>query len=422
MKKIFLLIFLYVFIFNFKADPQFCNLSSPYEWIFDQSRYYLYGCDENLGVAVSVRGEFSFNVSGYGGQDIFIDGKDTKFKNKVNPCNFLGGPQNEIYSFYGVDLDYEQGLYIENFNKYAGSTSNEIRDLSGDIFLGAINFSLEKWFSEVFRLGFYIPWYKFKLKNLKISDLSNKNVFEYFLMVDIDKKFEELAFKIQNYDLNGFGDCDLLFSWQDNFMEKRDFISSISCSLRSGLHLPTGKYVNSEDTLLKIPFGYDSLWGIPFGGSIEIDIGKYFDIGLSIDCISLFGDIRERYIKTDLRQTELLFTTKSYSFVNPGFKQKYTLYLGAHNKEKVFSLMIAYQYNKQNESDITVCSDEHSSIIAGTMQRLDSWTTHHVVFNLEWRPEFKNTDFLFSFFTKIGFNGERALVADVIGFSSIVSF
>ncbi len=422
MKKFLLLIFLFLFFVNSKSDLQFCNLSSPYEWIFDQSRYYLYGCDENYCVAVSVRGEFSYNVDGYGGHDIFVDGKDTKFKSKVNPCNFLGGPQNEISSFYGVDLDYDSGLYIENFTKYGGATANEVRDFNGNVFLGAVNFSIEKWFAEVFRLGFYIPWYNFKLKNLEISDLSNKNYFEYYLSSNIDEIFFEKAFKFQDYNLSGFGDCDLLFSWQDNFMEKRDFISSISCALRAGLHFPTGKYVNTEDTLLKIPFGYDSLWGIPFGGSIEIDVGKYFDMGLSIDCISLFGDIRERYIKTDLRQTELLFATKSYSFINSGFKQKYTLYLGLHNKEKVFSITSAYQYNKQNESDITVCSDQYSSAIAGTMQRLDSWTAHHVIFNAEWRTGIKNEDLVFSFFTKIGFNGERALVADTLGFSGLISF
>lgn len=131
------------------------------------------------------------------------------------------------------------------------------------------------------------------------------------------------------------GDSEILISWQRYFLEERDIMTGIFASIRTGLYLPTKMWNEfTQKSFLKIPLGYDSGMGIPFGGTIEVDVTNFFGCGINADCVTFLPSLFERTIKTDLRQTDMLISNTALSFVNPGFRESFSVYTTLFNEEK----------------------------------------------------------------------------------------
>lgn len=414
-KNFYLLLF--IILFKTNSDPQFINFSSPYEWTFDQIRLFLYPDAENgdKGLNLSLNTEFGFDSKG------FTSSKKTAFSNKNEskktiPINFMGKKENFMNLFLGNNLSNNLGKFLQNYNLMKGQNSYGDISANGKFSFDAFYFSAEKWLTENIRFGFYLPLYSLNIKNINFSLNSNDEFFEYYL--NDSKEFFENEYKSsKNYQKTGFGDSNLIFSWQDSFTEYRDLIRSITFSLRGGFQLPTGTYFDNDNTFFKIPFGYDALWGVLVGGSFEATFGKYFSPGISVDITSMFGKIKKRKIKTDQSQRDTFLLKMENSLVSPGFKEKYTLYGSLHDLEKSFLFTFGYQFNKQNESEIIVCSSEIPSKIASFMESLECWTTHHLFLNLQKNISKDNKDYLIGVFGKFGFNGENSIVSNSLGLS-----
>ncbi|MCL5875835.1 MAG: hypothetical protein M1114_05170, partial [Candidatus Dependentiae bacterium] len=97
-----------------------------------------------------------------------------------------------------------------------------------------------------------------------------------------------------------------------------------------GFNLPTGKKQN-EDLLMAVPFGYDGAYGIFGGAGIDILLAYIMKLGLDVELLHLFGNTRERRIKTNIDQTELLLLQKVSAYKDWGLYQRFNLYAKVYN-------------------------------------------------------------------------------------------
>jgi hypothetical protein len=81
----------------------------------------------------------------------------------------------------------------------------------------------------------------------------------------------------------------------------------------------------------------------------------------------------------------------------------FSVYCIGHDIEKTFLATLAYQYNKQNESDIILCQTTFSNLIAQTADILENWTNHNLIFILQGTYPFQNNSIGIQGFFKLGF-------------------
>ncbi len=415
MNKTKILFFLYYFYIESNYSIQHLNFFEPYEFLLDINR--LATDHRSCSWQIGLRGEFGFNFKGYP-----LDSKDALLQNyncktiATNPAQYLNILESDFASFLGTKTQENDGQFAQQFNPYSGSTAAQLLVFKGDLTIQAMTGLIEFWMTKQIKIGYYCPLYDLHLKSLNHTQNNKTLFFENSICPDIYAIYQKNAPPTIPYELIGLGDSQILLSWQNYFYENRDFISGLFASLRAGIYLPTGmQKENYLQTFLKIPLGYDTSWGIPFGGSIEVDIGCYGGVGISADCITFFPKLMNRIIKTDMRQTDMLTLSESKSLLNPGFKESFSVYCIGHDIEKTFLATLAYQYNKQNESDIILCQTTFSNLIAQTADILENWTNHNLIFILQGTYPFQNNSIGIQGFFKLGFSGCRSIVCNSTG-------
>lgn len=410
---------------NIFSAPQRINLFNPYEWIFDKARFDTYP-DQNDGIifSPSIRFEQSIVSDGYIVVNDEIESSNT-WRTKVNPLKYLGEYENLYAAFLGNKKNSSLSSIANQYTRNNGFGTQSSIDFTGDVSCQAFNINLETFFTREFKIGWYVPLYTINISNFNYKIPNNEGFFEQYNNDMLKNMFESYGFKLKKDSFGGIGDSLLLMAYQDGIIERRDFITGITYGARLGFHLPTKcKNFTYEDNIIQVPLGNDAAWGIAFGGSLEVDLGKNFGFGISADCIKMYGEIKQRRIKTDVRQNNILLLTKELSYIDPGFQESFTLYTSYHDSNKKYTGTLAYQYFKQNDSEIIICSDYFSSTIANTHEKLEPWTTHHIVAVGTYKPDIKNNniDPLISIFGKYGFNGSRSIVISSIGFELGILF
>lgn len=414
-KKYFIIFLAFIIAKNYAI--QNTNIPNSYDWLFDSVRLGNFPDSSFSGIAFKGRFEKSFHTDGYlsDDEDCMLIKKEM-WRIKSNPLQYLEDHENIFTAFLGNESSEKIGSFLQQYTLYGGVTGNNLAVPLGKVSFDAINFSAECWVSENLRLGFYWPLYKIELSNVSWVEQNKKNQFEQYItdkLLDTISNYTDL--NIKNYSLFGFGDSLLLISWQDSFIENREIITGITCSMRAGLHLPTKSLKDTENSLLRLSLGMDSGIGIHMGGAFAIDLGYYNTFGIAADCTKLFGKITKRRIKTDLRQTDLVLLAKELSYINPGFKQQFFIYSDFHTLQNNWNGTFGYQYIKQNESDILLCTDKYINSISEGMQRLESWSTHSLVGLIQKQWNINNSLLITGIFGKWGFNGSRAIVCNSIG-------
>jgi hypothetical protein len=408
-------LFLSLFFLVTSWSVQHLNFFEPYEYLLDVNRIAF--SKKKGSFQCGVRAEYGFDFRGYP-----VDMKDSVLKGyncrttKSNCAQYIDLYESDFASFMGgQEIDFA-GQYAQRGTPYGGQTASQLLAFDGQLGVSSLTLNFEYWIAKYIKIGYYAPFYRINLQTLTHVVNERQKTFESALLQDIFSVYQSAAYQVTPYSLTGFGDSECIVSWQRYFYENRDFISGIFASLRAGLYLPS-PYQSCDymDTFLKIPLGYDCAWGIPFGGALEIDINKYGGAGISADCIAFFGKIRDRFVRTDMRQTDLLTLEKVSSFVQPGFKESFSVYAVGHNLEKTVSGTLAYQYNKQNESDIFLCGGNYASLISQSSNLLENWTNHNLVFLCEGAAIYPSVEVGYSAFVKLGLTGCRSIVANTCG-------
>src|SRR4029077_20558487 len=145
-------------------------------------------------------------------------------------------------------------------------------------------------------------------------------------------------------------------------------------------------------------------------------------LAVDVQLMHLFGNTRERRIKTNSEQTDLFLLNKACVFKDPGLLQHFTIWGDLFELWNSFSARVAYQFTKQNESKYFACTDGLDPNIFNDAESLQDWTAHSLIFDFSYTWHRQHVDPKLSAFVKYGFNGKRAIVGDTAGFIFSIAF
>lgn len=281
-----------------------------------------------------------------------------------------------------------------------------------------------------FSFDLHLPVYSMKLKDVYWQELTQDvNDFDLRVKKELTNDFFINVKELGGLNLNGWGktaigDMQALVHWNNDFPQNKPVLKNVNIDLRLGLSLPTGPRRN-EDKLFLFSFGNDKAWGIIFGGGISLNWGCYINGGVDVEFLRLFGNTRNRRIKTDLDQTELLLLEKTEAFKEFGLLERYNLYLEAANILRGFSLRVAYQFLKHNEDKLWILDSHFFNSIANSAESLQDWTIHQLIFKLGYDFSWcfcKQYNPNLSLYFKLPFEGKRSIQAKTFGFAFSLSF
>lgn len=289
-------------------------------------------------------------------------------------------------------------------------------------FSGALSANL--YFARDWRIGFYLPFSKMSLTDVKFIDqtpnIDNLDKLVHTLLTDnLAQNVLELGcLDIGCWERSGVGDLTVLLEWFRDFEQYKPFLKNVRVNWRWGIGFPTGLREN-ENLIFAVPFGYDGAVSMPFGLGLDLRLGRNFQCGLDVQLTQIFGHTRKRRIKTDLQQTELLLLGKTETFKDSGLVQRFNLYFQFYRFIKGLSFKVTYQYLKQGDAEYSLKTQKFPNNIANTSPRLDAFTMHHMIpeftydCGYHWpdgrvRPEF-------NLYLRLPFNGKNVALFPVVG-------
>lgn len=328
-----------------------------------------------------------------------------------------GGPINTSLSQLGQQFNLDDdngttGLFIP----------------CGHLDINNIMLSARRYLKHGFYVSFYLPIIQAQLRDVcwQPAPTTTITTFDNQLgLTVVDQAAQATGVNLSGWKRTGIGDFAAIVWWQRAFAQGRPVLRSVSIGLRSGGVFPTAKKENFNE-LFAFPFGYDAGFGFLMGGTLGLNFWQHLFFGIDIELLYLFGNDRQRLIKTNFAQTDLLLFNKACTYAEPGFVQHFTLFGRANNIKGGLSGMVAYQYTKQQETRYIMSTINTPPAVVNNAESLQSWTVHNIIVGLEydfydptscpeWRP-------YLTFMYKHGFNGSRTMAFDTITAQIAVDF
>lgn len=351
----------------FVASVHTMNLVQPY-YAFMKPRYR-----PDTAFQWGVYAEKGFHFKGYGHDGCSSD-----------PLGIWQHKQNALAMLQGFDSTSPQGTLLSMLqdDQPACSLLCFKGALKHDFSVG---FSGRYYMSHDFSIGAYLPVYKVSLDCPAWSAETTTGC-ERTQQLLLDSFRRTVRTLGQDLDINGWsrvgiGDLTILFEWTRDFEQAKEVLKNVRLNGRVGPSFPIGKRTN-EDLLVAFPFGNDGCTAVVFGGSLEVLLGCYIRCGMDVELTHLFGNTRERRIKIDRDQTELLLLRKACAYIDPGLIQHFNLYLGAYDLYGGLYLNFNYEFYKHGDNRLSLTSNNFSNNIANTAISLEGWTSHHAIFKL----------------------------------------
>lgn len=273
-----------------------------------------------------------------------------------------------------------------------------------------------------FYVDLFLPFAFVSLQDLTYTDLTGVTTFQdyltrEFLTKDLKNIVQDLGdLKLQNWQQSGPGDLVVQLGWNHNFVQDRPWLKNVKTSLFGGATFPTG-IKRDEDLVYSVPFGYDGAFGVFIGGTLEVTWCDLFVGGIDTRFLHLFGHTKNRRIKTDANQTDILLLAKAESYLDQGIVQQYFLYLQARRFFRGMSFGIYYDHLAQHDSELFVKGLSYSSTVANEdTVWLEGWSLHSLIFKLdyEWKNECGDGPRMTLLYRQ-GINGKNALLSSFIG-------
>lgn len=349
---------------------------------------------------------------------------------QVNVLHIWNPDQNALKMLKGFDSLSPIGQKLIQVD----ANDNEVRGhfcVTGDLELkGTFAVSTYWYFWDYLYLSLYLPAYSMQLKNVcwknQTKDITEDDFrVRQYLTDDFFENVKALGnLDLQGWDRTGVGDLTILVEFLRDFPQIRPLLKNVRINARGGLVLPSGKK-EDVDKLFAVPFGYDGATGLLFGGGLDISLGYYFNTGFDVQIINLFGNTRDRRIKTDPQQTELLLLQKVSAYKDWGLVQRFNLYVEMYNIINGFSLLAGYQFFKQGDTTLAFCDCDFPVNVANTANSLQELTMHQAVVKASYDFSVHMCDDAFvwpyvSVYARIPFNGKNVAQIPVIG--AVLSF
>lgn len=279
----------------------------------------------------------------------------------------------------------------------------------------------------------YVPFYKMRLTDVCFADRTGTSApADLRVRNMLTTPIRDIVAEFGNgLDLNGWkrsgaGDFNIMVEWMFPFEQQRPLLKLVEVDARVGFTLPTGLKAD-EDRLLAFPFGYDGAVGILYGGGLNVLLGYCLKAGFDVQLLHLFGNTRDRRIKTAIDQSDILLLAKTPAYRDYGLTQRFNLFVQAYHVWGGLSALVGYQFLKHGQDHLALNSCLYSSFIANTAAYLDEWIVHSIEFNLHydfaetwcqdtcWAPQL-------SLFSRLPFNGKRSVAFTTVGMMLAVDF
>lgn len=360
-----------------------------------------------------------------------VDGRNAS-GDKVDMLQIWNANQDTLAMVRGFDPTSEIGQIGAAVGNIANDSNDRGRFLpTSELQYVAAGLNFEYRYPSNFSLSAYVPFYYMKLKNVSWQSLTkDPRIEDELVRKGLASNFSELnalTQRLGGLDLGGWkstGIGDVVFAaryFKDFPQQRNGAITNVRLEGNLGLSVPSGKKKN-EDVAFDIPLGNDGAWALHFGTGIDITWHKYIRGGGYIQFVQLFGTTKERRIKVDENQTDLLLLTKCKAYKDYGFTQNYNLFLELATRP--VCLRVAYQHTKHAEDKLSLFSNCYSTDVANTAQSLEEWSNHQILFKATFdflaTKELKKKAYpTFDVFYKLPFNGKR--IAQIHSFGAALS-
>ncbi len=363
---------------------------------------------------MSVYGEYGFNT-------IALD----SCGECANVLRIWQGEQNALKMLEGFNDSSQIGQKRVQVDANDDGTRGHFL-VSGDLDLDySFAVAMRYAFLPRWSIGLYLPFFQMKLKNVCWEDLTknitNKDArVKEFLTDDFFTNVCELGgLDLTGWKRTGVGDLVAMLEWYEHFPQRKPMLKDVKVNWRFGFNIPSGKR-KDEDKLFALPFGYDGGLGLIFGLGLDLTFGRYLKAGVDVQLTHVFGDTRNRRIKTQKDQTELLLLEKTSAYKDFGLIQRFNLYFELYKVWKGFSLKTGYQFLKRGDDTLSLLSQDYSTEIANTALSLEEITMHHFIMDASYDfgehigDNARVSPYL-GLFVRIPFNGKRVALNRTIG-------
>ena len=418
-KEIFLSLFLALFVFCKNVEAVFPLVSTrPYDVefeteAFDKSKFH-----------IADFGEISFSNFGCNAD-----------AEKVNVMQIWQANQNSLAMLKGFSDTTAIGQ-LRNLLDTHGANDDGVRGRfvpEGDFNWADCALAFRYNFANNFSILAHVPLcfaklgnvtWKNQTKSLTAGDLKLKDK----LTDDFASNLKTLGkgLEIDGWDRYGFGDIDFVVMWNSHFLQAKPWLKDVELRTKLGLTIPTG-VKKDEDKALSVPFGNDGSVGLLFGGAINLRWFKNLKGGVRAEFMNVFSNTRERRIKTNNSQTDLLLLEKVNAQKSYGFTQHFTLHLGLFRIFKGLSFQVSYDHWRHNDDSLVLLGNSCSTTIANTAKSLGEWSSNTVQFNLNYdfsvhQAEDATLKPMISVFYRAPIKARSAIVGHFVGAQISVKF
>lgn len=381
-RKLFLLSALCATLFAQESSAM--NLLQPYDTLIRPPFKMKQG---ESGYHVDFFAEHGFHASGYNecGDFVNVLGAWSCNANPKQPCD----NEDALKMLDGFDSSSAIGELAADLRR-DGANDDGVRGhflVSGALDFDSFAFSGRYNFQHNWFITAYLPFYSMRLKNVCWRELTqNLTAGDISVKQKLTNNFFEnvrtlgSGLELGGWKRTGLGDLALILEWFEDFYQPKPLLRNVRVNWRIGLTLPTGLR-QDENKIFALPFGNDGAVGLLFGVGLDLDLGRYLQLGGDIELLHRFGNIRCRRIKTQREQSTFLLLQKAEVYKDWGLDQRFNLFLQFHNMGGLI-FKCGYRYYKHGEDILSMRSENYSELVANTAENLDEKTMHQAVLKL----------------------------------------
>lgn len=356
---------------------------------------------------------------------------DTKSFNQdgtqVNAMQIYEPQQNVVGLYQGV----ENSQFMQLINSIAGGAGGGANNAQTGLFTPTGEFSgyqVAFLSSLRFHNNCYfkvsLPVYNLQLSNVTWQYTGAQNTFSGAQIEDelvsafLTDAQDYFDLSLQGWKTSGLGDLALLLDYIADFPQGRTLLRNVRVHVRLGLTFPTG-LLSDENVVLSQPLGADGSVTLPFGGGLDINLGRYLQTGFRAQFNYIWGNAKERRVPTLNTQTTLLYPTTAWTFKNYGITQTFDLYAQIYNPVGGLSFKVAYEYYFKPQDSVSVNLSARDYTTIQTDFTLDEVTRNSMIlllsFDSAYLEKFDKIHPQLGVYYNVPFNGSFATLASTVG-------
>lgn len=355
--------------------------------------------------------------------------------NKVNALQIYEPAQNVLGLFQGLG---NASQFNQLVNSLAGGSGGGVNNGENGMFTptgvfdGAqVAFLASYMFHQHCYFKIAVPVYKINLTDVNWLYTGSDDTFAgQSIQTELVSSFitsaqQDFNLAVGDWSETGLGDITMLLDYVCDYPQGRSVLRNVRVHLRLGLSVPTGILAN-ENQVMSVPFGNDGSVGLPFGGGLDINLGRYFQCGFRGQFLYLWGNEKLRRVASFPGQTTLLLPQVAMVYKEYGFVQEFDLYAQAYNIVGGLSLKLAYEYYRKAQDLISVQTPGFNYEQINTDLRLNEETRHNLITVLSFDSAFlqhcPRLHPQVSIFVNTPFNGSCTSLLSTVGLQLALDF